>query len=87
MGKFLAMYGLKPIIVDKCEEFVFGNCETELLDEAFMYPVFFDGKIVDVIDIARISPECPPLVSKKLMKKWDVSLDFGEQKAHVKKHE
>ena len=66
--RYLAMYGLKPIIVDRVEEFVFGNCETELSDKAFMYPVFNKGKIIDVIDIARIKPECPSSISKKLMK-------------------
>ena len=51
-----------------------------------MYPVFFDGNLVDVIDIERITPECPPLISKGLMKKCEVNLDFGEQKTHVKRH-
>ena len=52
-----------------------------------MYPVFHKGKIIDVIDIARIPPECPCLTSKKQMKKWKVNLDFGDQLAHIKKHD
>ena len=49
-----------------------------------MYPVFKNGKIVDVYDAARIKPECPSLTSKRQMKKWKVNLDFGEQLADVK---
>ena len=69
--KLLALYGLKPIIVDRVEESVFGNCETELSDKAFMYPAFHNGKIIDVRDIARIKPECPSLISKKLVKNME----------------
>ena len=75
---YLARYGLRPIVVDRVEEFIFGNCESELSDKAYLYPVFHKGQIIDVIDIARIKPECPSLTSKKQMKKWKVNLDFGD---------
>ena len=50
-----------------------------------MYPVFLDGVLCDVIDFARIKPECPPLVSKGKMKAWDVDLSFGKQRTIVNK--
>ena len=51
-----------------------------------MYPVFLQGQFCDVVDMARIKPECPPLLDKKIMKKWKVTMDFGDQEVHVQKH-
>ena len=82
---FLIPYGLKPLAKSKVEEFIFGNCNNELSDKNFMYPVFCKGTFCDVIDFARIKPHCPLLVSKGRMKSWDVSLDFGSEITHVKK--
>ena len=65
---------------------MFGNCNTEFSDKSFMYPVFRDGKLIDVVDLARISPECPPLISKGVMKDWNVNLNFGDQVTEVQKH-
>ena len=85
MRDYLRRYGLKPLEINRVEEFVFGNCDTELSDKNFMYPVFLNGVLCDVIDFARITPECPPLVSKGKMKAWDVDLSFGKQKTIVNK--
>ena len=41
---------------------------------------------MDVADLARINPECPPLLSKKMMAKWKVLIDFRDQQVNVKKH-
>ena len=86
MQEYLKQFGLQPLWVPKVEEFVFGNCNTEFSDKSFMYPVFRDGKLIDVVDLARIKPECPPLISKGVMKDWDVKLNFGEQVTEVQKH-
>ena len=86
MKAHLKQYGLKPLEMNKVEEFVFGNCKTELSDKNFMYPVFFQGILCDVVDFARINPECPPLLSKGKMKSWEVLMDFGEQETNVKKY-
>ena len=85
MKAYLKQYGLKPLDVNRVEEFVFGNCNTELSDKNFMYPVFLHGVLCDVVDFARINPECPPLLSKGKMKAWDVDLAFGDQKVKVNK--
>ena len=54
-------------------------------DKNLMYPVFFQVVLCDVVDLARINPECPPLLSKGKMKCWGVLMDFGDQKVNVKK--
>ena len=51
-----------------------------------MFPVFFCSKLCDVVDFARIEPECPPLLSKGEMKSWDVNMDFGREVIHIRKH-
>ena len=56
---YLARFQLKPLQMPKQEEFVLGNCDTELSDSCFLYPVFFGGQHCDYLDIARIRPECP----------------------------
>ena len=43
MKEYLRQYGLKPFEINRVEEFVFGNCNTELSDKNFMYPVFLNG--------------------------------------------
>ena len=83
--EFLAKYGLKPLEKHSREEFVFGNCDTEISDKCFLYPVFFGGHHCDYLDIARITPECPALIPKGKCKDWEVILDFGKQTTKVQK--
>ena len=52
MRDYLRQYGLKPLEANRVEEFVFGNCDTELSDKNFMYPVFLNGVLCDVVDFA-----------------------------------
>ena len=48
--------------------------------------MFFNGQLCDYVDIARIAPECPGLLSKNKMKSWNVLLDFGDQETQVRKY-
>ena len=77
--RYLAKLGLTAVRIEKVEEFIFGNENTELSDCAFQYPVFVDGKFVGAIDIARIAVGCPALYSKRMMKQWKHNLDFANQ--------
>ena len=77
----LKRYGLKPISYQKVEEFIFGNNQTEFSDRAFIYPCGFDGKFASGVDIARIKPKCPTLLSKGILKSWEANLNFGKQES------
>ena len=79
MHQFLEPFGIFPVKLNKQEEFIIGNNQVEMSDCAFQYPVFFDGKLVGSIDIARIPVPCPALYSKRMMKLWKHVLDFDKQ--------
>ena len=82
--KYLANVGLKPIKLEKQEEFIFGNGQIEMSDCAFSYPIFLGGEFKGSIDIARINADCPALFSKKMMREWKISLDFEKQCTLIK---
>ena len=82
---YLRRFGLRPLEINKCEEFIFANTDTEFSHKCCLYPVIMGKKFCDVIDIAAIKSNCPPLLSKTTMEKWDVDLSFGKQMTHVGK--
>ena len=41
-------------------------------------PSFFEGVYKGTLDQASVPVECPQLLSKGVMKKWDVDLCFGK---------
>ena len=86
MCEYLAKYKLRPLVASKVEEFVFGNCNTELSDKNFLHPVFFNGTCCTAVDISRIKPECPPLLSKGRLRAWDASMDFGKEQTYLKEY-
>ena len=83
MHSFLEPYGIIPIQLNKQEEFIFGNNQVEMSDCAFQYPVYFNGKLVGAIDIARLPVPCPALYSKRMMKQWKHVLDFDKQETRI----
>ena len=85
MQVYLAMRGLKVLRVDKREEFVFGNTDSEMSYCAFTYPCFLGGEFVASVDIARIPPDCPGLYSNRMMKEWQHVLYCGKQTTYIGK--
>ena len=79
----LAKFGLKPIKVDKKEEFQFGDGNMVTSDCAFLYPCFLKGNFVGHMSLARVSVPCPPLFSKNMLKEWCCDLNFGEQSTNI----
>ena len=59
--KYLLQFGIKPVYVEKKEEFAFGNDQAEMSTCAWLYPMFLDGKYVGDIDVASVKSPCPPL--------------------------
>ena len=47
------------------------------LHKKALYPVFQCGNFRGVLDIAEVQPHCPMLMSKNVMKKWNVDMCFG----------
>ena len=62
MRDFLRTLGLQPVKREIFEEFVFGDGEVDRATVAWIYPVFFDGKFVGVLDIAECTVPCPTSV-------------------------
>ena len=77
--KHLLNYGLKPIRADCSEEFKFGNGDVEHSSVKYYYPVFIKGIFRGTLDQAEVNTACPQLLSKKMMKQWDMDLCFGKQ--------
>ena len=46
------------------------------LHKKALYPVFLRGKFRGLLDIAEVPPHCPMLMSKNVLKKWDVDMCF-----------
>ena len=51
----------------------------------YYYPVFVKGEFRGVLDQASVEVKCPQLLSKKVMKNWDVDLCFGKSKMKINK--
>ena len=43
-----------------------------------LYPVFLRGEFRGLLDIAEVPPHCPMLMSKNVLKKWNVDMCFGQ---------
>ena len=71
----MAVLGIKPIIKSTHDSFQFGNGEvSEATQKKALYPVFLRGKFRGLLDIAEVPPHCPMLMSKNVLKKWDVGM-------------
>ena len=85
MESYLRKFNLKPMIVNKQEEFIFGDGEVKQSDCALAYPSFLDGKFSGAVDIARVQVPCPGLFSLKMAKKWECKTDHAGEKVEVLK--
>ena len=82
----LAKIGLKPMVINKQEEFIFGDAKTATSDLAFVYPSFQNGKFSGVMDMARVPVPCPGLFSLDLAKLWECITDHANEQLVVQKY-
>ena len=85
LKKHMAKFGLKPIQKSCQESFQFGNGQISYAIGASVYPVFVQGKYRGMLDIAEVPDDCPLLLSKSVLKKWDVDLCFGKGCMNINK--
>ena len=81
----LASLGLKPLVIMKQEEFIFGDGKVDASDCAFIYPALLDGQFKGTIDMARVQVPCPALFSLKMAKAWDCMTYHAGEKLYIKK--
>jgi DNA uptake protein ComE-like DNA-binding protein len=82
---YLQEYGLKPIQAQCHEQFQFGDGKIEPSVIKHYYPVFVKGEYRGTLDQAEVNCDCPQLLSKQMMKKWDVDLCFGKSQTKIHK--
>ena len=83
--KLLAEYGLKPIQVQCWEQFQFGNGDIVPSTTKYFYPTFITGIFRGALDQAEVDVACPQLMSKQMMKTWNMDLCFGSSTTKIKK--
>ena len=64
--------GLKPIFEDCSEQFQSGDGVTKTATGKWHYPVFLDKTFRGELDQAEVNNSCPQLLSKNVMKHWEV---------------
>jgi len=84
--QFLKELGLKPLMVRKTDEFIFGNGETTYSDCLYIYPVFFNNQFCGGLEQAQIPKPCPMLFSKTTLKDWKCNVDFEKEETNIRKH-
>ena len=84
--QFLKELGLKPLMVRKTDEFIFGNGETTYSDCLYIYPVFFNNQFCGGLEQAQIRKPCPMLFSKTTLKDWKCNVDFEKEETNIRKH-
>ena len=77
--------GLKTLQAPCAESFQFGDGNVEYAKKKIFYPVFIEGKYRGVLDQAEVNVDCPQLLSKMVMRKWDVDLCFGKSQTRINK--
>ena len=77
--------GLKPLAAPCSEQFQFGDGNIESADKKYFYPVFVKGVYRGMLDQASVNVNCPQLLSKMVMQKWDVDLCFGKKQTRIGK--
>ena len=43
-----------------------------------LYPAFLKGTFRGLLDMAEVPDDCPMLMSKNVLKKWDADMCFGK---------
>ena len=74
----LAALGIQPVIKRTNDSFQFGNGEVSEAAHKALYPVFLCGEFRRLLDIVEVLPHCPMLMSKNVLKKWNVDMCFGK---------
>ena len=72
-----AALGIQPVIKNTHGSFQFGNGDVSEATQKALHPVFLRGDIRGLLDIAEVQPHCPMLMSKNVLKKWNVDMCFG----------
>jgi hypothetical protein len=83
MTAHLAKYGLKPIRIDKQEDFIFGDGKTDTSKCAWSYPSFLDGRFVGAVDMAECTVPCPPLFSLKMAATWKCVTNHADKYMYI----
>ena len=73
----MAMLGIQPLIKKANDSFQFGNGDVSEATQKALYTVFLRGEFRGLLDIAEVQPHCPMLMSKNVLKKWNVDMCFG----------
>ena len=73
MRAYLKTVGLRPLRIDKQEDFVFGSDRVDTSICCWLYPVGIHGH-TGVLNIAEIDSNCPGLLSADTMSSLDVSV-------------
>ena len=69
-------YNLEPVIVPCNEQFQFGSGHVEKASKK--HPSLLEGKYRGVLDQASVNLKCPQLLSKGVMKTWNVDIRLGK---------
>ena len=77
LKKKMATLGIKPVMKRTHDSFQFGNGDVSEATQKALYPVFLRGEFRGLLDIAEVPPHCPMLMSKNVLKKWNVDMCFG----------
>ncbi len=70
----MAVLGIQHVIKHTNDSFQFGNGEVSEATQKALYPVFLRGEFRGLLDIAEVTPPCPMLMSKNVLKKWNVDM-------------
>ena len=62
--------------------FVFGNNGIKIAKERYVIPADIAGKMIKIV-VDVVDSDIPLLLSKREMKKWNMVLDMGKDKAYV----
>ena len=82
---YLSQLNLRPVKAPCSEQFQFGDGVTKTATCKYFYPVFIEGKYRGALDQASVDAACPQLLSKMVMKIWDVDLRLGRGYMHIGK--
>ena len=82
---YLSRVHLRPVKAPCSELFQFGDGVTKAATCKYFYPVFIKGQYRGALDQASVDVACPQLLSKMVMKIWDVDLRFGRGIMHIGK--
>ena len=81
----LKKLNLKPVLGPCNEQLQFGDGHVERAVKKYYYPCFIRGRYRGTLDQAVVKVKCPMLLSKDVMKAWEVDLCMGDSLMKIKK--